>query len=86
MDSFLIELGKSGPWALVAGFLLLQVIKDKKQDRDEWKAERESWARFMKEFQTTQNAIVGEVQDIARSLHALVTKLDDTRTASSGRG
>ena len=73
MDTFLIELAKSGPWAVVAGFLLWQLLRDKAADRD-------TMIKFMTDFQGTQNAIVGEVRDIARSLRDLVTDLDESRT------
>lgn len=29
MDSFLTELAKSGPWALVAGFLMWSLVKER---------------------------------------------------------
>lgn len=73
MDPVLIELAKSGPWAAVAGLLLWQLLKDKASDR-------ETMVKFMTTFQETQNAIVGEVRDIARSLRDLVTELDESRT------
>lgn len=79
MDTFLLELAKSGPWALVAGFLLWQIIRDKAADR-------ETMVKFMTDFQNTQNAIVGEVRDIARSLRDLVTELDESRPAPTRRG
>ena len=79
MDTFLLELAKSGPWALVAGFLLWQLLRDKAADR-------EMLTSFLTEFSKTQAKIMSEVGDIAESLKTLVTELRDDRSAPTRRG
>ena len=61
--SFLTELGKSGPWALVAGFLLWMVIKA-------WNQDRAQVTQLMGSFQQSIDKLTTEI-------HGLVSAVTD---------
>lgn len=61
MDQFLVELGKSGPWALVAGFLLWHLIKAWVEDRKQ-----------AQEFQVLAVQLKDSFNGLATELRALV--------------
>ena len=50
-------LANNGPWALVAGFLLQQVIKA-------WTADRQQLVVLMTEFRDALNALKSAVEDL----------------------
>jgi len=66
MDQFLIELGKSGPWALVAGFLLWHLIKAWVEDRKQ----AQEFQVLAVQMKDSFNNLAGEL----RSLVQLVTE------------
>ena len=61
---------------LAFAFLLRELIKDKKADRD-------MMIDFLTRFQSTQNAIMVEVGEIAGSMKSLVTEMQHERRSAS---
>lgn len=56
-DTFLSELAKSGPWAVVAGFLLWTVIKA-------WNKDREQVTGLLGEFRTSLDKLAQEIHNL----------------------
>jgi len=59
--SFLTELGKSGPWALVAGFLLWMVIKA-------WNQDRAQVTQLMGSFQQSIDKLTTEIHGLVSAV------------------
>lgn len=56
-DTFLSELAKSGPWAVVAGFLLWTVIKA-------WNKDREQVTGLLGEFRASLDKLAQEIHNL----------------------
>ena len=56
-DTVLSELAKSGPWAVVAGFLLWTVIKA-------WNKDREQVTGLLGEFRTSLDKLAQEIHNL----------------------
>lgn len=67
-QSFLVELGKSGPWAAVAGFLLWQVIRA-------WDRDRNQVTELLRDFSTTLDGLKHEIHNLAETQNRLVAHL-----------
>lgn len=61
MNELLAGLAGNGPWALVAGFLLWQVIKA-------WAADRDTLTRFLTEFRSTLESLKDAVDALRTEL------------------
>lgn len=59
MSVFLTQLGANGPWALVAGFLLWQVIKA-------WNADRATTTQLLGEFRSVLDRLATEIHNLVQ--------------------
>jgi hypothetical protein len=71
MDPVLIELAKSGPWAVVAGWLLWQAFKEKAADRETMKT-------FMYDFRVTLDGVRTEIGNLAHVQMKIMEHLEST--------
>jgi hypothetical protein len=79
MDTFLLELAKSGPWAVVAGFLLWKII-------GAWTADRAQVTQLIGKVEITLNNMSSEIGNLAKVQTRIMEHLErDTRTPA-GRG
>ena len=62
MNEFLTELAKSGPWAVMAGFLLWTVIKA-------WTVDRAQVTQLLGEFRGTLDGLKTAVDHLAERLN-----------------
>lgn len=63
-DSFLVELGKSGPWALVAGVLLWTVI-------NAWNSDRQALTQLLTDFKSTLDGLKNAVDHLTDRLERI---------------
>lgn len=61
MDAVLTRLAENGPWAMVAGFLLWQVITA-------WTADRRQLAELLTEFRDVIGGLERAVADLSRTV------------------
>lgn len=73
METFLTELAKSGPWALVAGFLLWQVIKA-------WNTDRASITTFLNKMEASLGELTTAVRENTRVLQEIADDRPHRRT------
>ena len=59
MDPFLVELAKSGPWALTAGFLLWKILAA-------WNADRTQVTQLLGDFRVTLDGVRSEIGNLAK--------------------
>lgn len=67
-QEFFVELGKSGPWAAVAGFLLWQVIRA-------WDRDRNQVTELLRDFRGTLDGLKTEIHNLAETQNRLVVHL-----------
>lgn len=81
MDTFLLELAKSGPWALVAGFLLWKIIQA-------WTGDRAQVNELLGDFKVTLEGVRTEIGRLASVQTRIMEHLEDgaDKRAPSGRG
>ena len=79
MDTFLLELAKSGPWALVAGFLLWKII-------GAWTSDRAQVTQLIGKVEITLNSMSSEIGNLARVQTRIMEHLERDTRAPSGRG
>lgn len=79
MDTFLLELAKSGPWAVVAGFLLWKIIQA-------WNSDRAQVNQLISEFKTTLDSVSHEIGNLAKVQTRIMEHLERDTRAPSGRG
>lgn len=79
MDTFLLELAKSGPWALVAGFLLWKIIQA-------WTSDRAQVTQLIGKVEVTLNSMAGEIGNLARVQTRIMEHLERDPRTPSGRG
>ena len=79
MDQSLIELAKSGPWAVVAGFLLWKVI-------GAWNTDREQLAQLIGKVEITLNTMSSEIGNLAKVQTRIMEHLERDARAPERRG
>lgn len=62
MDTFLLELAKSGPWAVVAGFLLWTILKA-------WTDDRKQVTELLGEFRATLDKLSDKLDRLAEAIN-----------------
>lgn len=72
MDTFLTELAKSGPWAVVAGFLLWKIIQA-------WNSDRAQINQLISEFKVTLDSVSREIGNLARVQTRIMEHLEGDR-------
>lgn len=79
MDTFLLELAKSGPWAVVAGFLLWKII-------GAWNSDRAQVTQLIGKVEITLNNMSSEIGNLARVQTRIMEHLERDARTPSGRG
>ena len=60
-------IANNGPWALVAGFLLMQVM-------NAWKGDRDQLTKLLIDFKTTLDGLKGAVDNLSERLDSMDKK------------
>ena len=63
-NELITGLANNGPWALVAGFLLLQVL-------NAWKGDRDQLTQLLTDFKATLDALKGAVDNLSDRLDSI---------------
>lgn len=68
-ETFWLELGKSGPWALVAGFLLWTVIQA-------WNSDRRQVTTLLGEFKSAIEKLTVSLDHVVESNRGVMAELN----------
>ncbi len=79
MDTFLLELAKSGPWAVVAGFLLWKILAA-------WNSDREQVTKLLGDFRVTLDGVRAEIGNLAQVQMRIMEHLGDESRTPTRRG
>ncbi len=80
MDTFLLELAKSGPWAVVAGFLLWKILQA-------WNSDREQVTLLLSDFRKTLDGVRTEIGNLAQVQTRIMEHLEsESRSTPARRG